>query len=434
MRRLLPPEDDADCGWFQGLEPAPPARSLQGDLRVDCAVVGAGFTGLAVARRLAELRPRWSIAVLEAQRAGYGSSARSSGFVVDLAGFVSRLPKEAAEAVIRLSRRGIRLLRRRVSVDGIDAAWDERGWFHVAATPQGQRSLEALRSWLAGRGEAYDVLDRGELAKALGTSYYRQGLRLPGSVLVQPGALVRGLAENLPDGVQLYEGSPVSGLEKGGLWRLRCIGGTVVSDRVFLATNAALGTFRPLRSRVFPLMTFGSLTRALTSEEQDRLGGETEWGILAQEPLGSSIRRTRGQRILIRNTLRYRRRQQISPSNRAFAAEVHRKSFLDRFPQLARVKFESTWAGSLGMTANHGFVFGAFDDGLFAAGGYSGAGIALGTAAGHLLADLALDEPSRDLDALRGLPGPRWIPPEPLLGLGVRLHVARLEAFSRGKI
>lgn len=45
----------------------------------DFVVIGAGFTGLSAARRLAELNPNARIVVIEAPRVGDGSSGRNSG-------------------------------------------------------------------------------------------------------------------------------------------------------------------------------------------------------------------------------------------------------------------------------------------------------------------------------------------------------------------
>lgn len=44
-------------GWSAILEPLAPPNRCDGDGRADWVVVGGGFTGLAAARRLSELRP-----------------------------------------------------------------------------------------------------------------------------------------------------------------------------------------------------------------------------------------------------------------------------------------------------------------------------------------------------------------------------------------
>ena len=78
------PLNDNTCGWIQTLEPrTKPIKELEGDLNTDFLIVGAGFTGLALAHRLAELQPQSMIVLLDAQIAGEGAASRNSGFLVD---------------------------------------------------------------------------------------------------------------------------------------------------------------------------------------------------------------------------------------------------------------------------------------------------------------------------------------------------------------
>ena len=66
--------------WLEGVTfpTADPARPLPE--RVDVAVIGGGFTGLAAARALA--RSGASVAVLEARSFGWGASSRNGGMVL----------------------------------------------------------------------------------------------------------------------------------------------------------------------------------------------------------------------------------------------------------------------------------------------------------------------------------------------------------------
>jgi glycine/D-amino acid oxidase-like deaminating enzyme len=436
VRRV--PADDTDCGWIATLPPPPPPRRLAGGSaagRADCVVVGAGFTGVAAARRLAALRPEWRVVLLDAQRAGFGAASRSSGFVVALAHFIARMEPAAARRTIRLSRWGIAELRELVGRHGIDCAWDESGWLHAAAGEPAERSLAMLARWLDGLEEGYERLDRAAMRELTGTDYYRAGIRLPGSVLVQPAALLRGLAAALPPSAELYEESPVRRLERqDGRYLIEAGDGALRADRLLLATNGALPALGFLRRRLFPLFTFGSLTRVLTPAEREALGGAPEWGLLAEDPLGSTVRRTRDQRLLIRNSVRYTRALGVSGRARERARAAHRRALRDRFPRLAAVPFDYTWGGLMGMSNNRQPFFGRLADGLFAAGGYNGCGIAMGTAAGRLLADLALGADSSELRDMLALPGPGWLPPEPFLGLGVRARLGLLAARARGRI
>jgi glycine/D-amino acid oxidase-like deaminating enzyme len=301
----------------------------------------------------------------------------------------------------------------------------------VAAGDAGMRSLAGLRDWLDARGEPFEWLDGSAMEAVTGTPFYRAGVRLPGSVLVQAGALVRGLAAALPPSVELFEESPVRAITGDGPYRLEAGQGSLVAGRVVLALNGYSAGLGVLTSRVFPLLTFGSLTRPLTAAEAQRLGGEREWGVLAQDPMGSSVRRTRDQRLLIRNYAWY---GQAGERRLRVARELHRRAFLRRFPELGQVDFDSTWEGLLGISSNHYPFFGRLGRDLVATAGFTGAGIAMGTVAGRLLADLLLGAESELLDDLRALPGPRWIPPEPFRSLGIRARVARMNAGAGGTL
>jgi monoamine oxidase len=67
--------------WWDGLpEPLVGRPPLGGDLDVDVAIVGGGFTGLWTAYYLAEADPTLRIAVIERETAGFGASGRNGGW------------------------------------------------------------------------------------------------------------------------------------------------------------------------------------------------------------------------------------------------------------------------------------------------------------------------------------------------------------------
>ncbi|MEM9293967.1 MAG: FAD-binding oxidoreductase [Acidobacteriota bacterium] len=429
LRRRV--RDETRCGWLATVGPEvpdPPAPPLEGTVKADYVVIGAGFTGLAAAARLAELRPQDSILLLDAVPLGAGPAGRSSGFVVDLAYFIAEMPAAIGDAFVDLSRFGIDQLRRRVEEHQLPCQWDESGWVHVAGTDAGERQMKRLASWLEGRGERFQALGSEAMRELCGSSYYRGGLRLPGSVLVQPAALVRSLASALPSNVRLATGDAVRAIHPGSAVRLETSRASIEAPQVVLAVNSLLPNLGVLRQRVFPLHTFGSFTRPLTAEEADAIGGAKEWGLLAQDPMGSSVRRTREDRILIRNLAHFDRRPTAPQRMQRRAVASHRRALIRRFPELAEVAFEHSWDGLLGMTGNHRHFFGAIDVGLWATGGYFGAGIVMGTVSGHLLAEEIAGNGAEThrLSLLRTIIGPQWLPPTPVLDWGVSLRVKQL--------
>jgi glycine/D-amino acid oxidase-like deaminating enzyme len=374
------------------------------------------------------------VVLLEAQRVGFGASGRNSGFVVDIGHYEERYGVDGNRMRTRLARAGISYLREIVQAHDIDCAWTERGRLHGAVASLGMRLLEKFVGGLEAMGEPYEWLDSRAMAAIMGTTFYRGVVRTPGTVMIQPAALARGLAAALPPSVEVFEESPVRAIHPGPPFRIEAGSGAVVAPRLFLATNGYTSSLGFLKRQVFPMFTFGSLTRPLTESERNLLGGDPEWGLVPEERMGSTIRRTRDGRILIRNTVHYASGLDLDLGQRQRVRQIHEGCFRVRFPALSRVELEYTWGGIMGMTLNGAHFFGRLDDDLFAAAGCNGVGVAMGTLWGKLLADLAVGADSQDLKDLLALPRPAWIPPEPLLGVGVRSTLARLKAKAREEL
>ena len=75
------PHDDRSCGWYAALPEPAPSKRLSGEQNADHVVIGAGFAGLAAARRLAEHLPQARIILVDAQRIAYGASGAGNGLI-----------------------------------------------------------------------------------------------------------------------------------------------------------------------------------------------------------------------------------------------------------------------------------------------------------------------------------------------------------------
>src|SRR6476646_8943581 len=80
------PHARVDNYWDRSKRPRKVSPALAGDVAVDVAIIGAGYTGLATAYHLKAADPSLSVAVLEGETVGFGASGRNAGFVMTLVG------------------------------------------------------------------------------------------------------------------------------------------------------------------------------------------------------------------------------------------------------------------------------------------------------------------------------------------------------------
>lgn len=424
------PQDDGRCGWYETLPAPSPARPLQGNVVADWVVLGAGLAGLAAARRLAELQPEASIAVIDARQAAFSTAGRNSGFMVDLPHDLKShsytSDRLTDRRLISLNRSAIDYLRQIVTRHGIECDWREQGKLHGAVEAHGIRALEDFAKGLDVLEEPYRSLDAGAMKAITGTDFYQAGLHAPGAVLVQPAALVRGLARTLPDNVELYENSPVHSTELGPPHTLTTSAGTLKAPRMILATNAYASQFEQLglKGRILPVYTYGSLTRPLTPGESTLLGGDESWGLIPADPLGTTVRRLGDGRICIRNRFTYNPRLQASAHRLREVLVAHKKAFHRRFPMLPNVSFDYTWGGALCLSRNGGTPFGEIAPKVYSAVCQNGLGLTRGTISGKLAAEYAVGMESELLRYVLEEAKPVCNPPEPFLGIGVRSTLA----------
>ncbi|MFG5861988.1 NAD(P)/FAD-dependent oxidoreductase [Metapseudomonas sp. CR1201] len=435
------PHDDRSCGWYAALPEPRPCKRLHGVQKADHVVIGAGFAGLAAARRLAEHLPQSRILLVDAQRVGYGASGRNSGFVIDLPHkFALEHPDpQHKQRLLGLNRAAIDQLQTLIGRHGIDCQWSHAGKYQGAVGERGLAYLEHFEKLMADLGEPYRVVERNELAGVLGTGYYSRAIFTPGCYLMQPAALVRGLGESLPENVEVLEESPIQRLEKdaGGGWVLHGTDGSIRTSKVLLGTSIFTQEFGFLRNRLLPVMTFASWTRPLTDAEMSAVGIQADWGLTPADHAGTTVRMTQDRRLIIRNTYKHvpHYGRSVDEGTRAKIRKDHRKSFLARYPQLAQVPFTHTWGGAYAISRNFTNYFGQLDDGVFATACDNGVGAAWGTISGTLLADRVVGAESsllRDIQAVTGMPSLN--PPEPFLGLGVRTRIRWAAWNSRSEL
>ena len=297
---------------------------------------------------------------------------------------------------------------------------------YVAATPAGLDALAGVAAGFDTLAVDWRRLEADAVAEVTGSAFYRAGVRVEGSALVQPAAMMRGLGATLPANVDLYEDSPVQEIDTRGGVRIVCPDGVINAKRVILCTHVLAGQMGIAPARVVPVATFASLTEPVSGHQAGMPGNGGEFGLLPAHANGSTVRLTRDRRILMRNTLRYSRDGRFSPALIGEVAEVHRRSIAARWPDLGDVPFAGTWGGVLGFTRNEGAVFGRFGDRLWAIVSSDAAPMTRGAIGGKLLAEYICGIDSDLLRVMLSLPAAGRVPPEPLLRFLVNRRLGRI--------
>jgi glycine/D-amino acid oxidase-like deaminating enzyme len=324
---------------------------------------------------------------------------------------------------LKLNLAGQSILRELVNQYRIECQMKACGKYQAAVENRGIAVLDAYRRGLEKLDQPFQMIDADELPEHLGTRFYRKALFTPGAVLLQPSGLVKGLADNLPSNVTLYERTPILEVEYGAKTLLKHAHGSITADKLILANNSFGMRFGFLQGRMLPIYTYASITRPLTEEEQARLGGKPFWGAIPADPFGTTVRRTPDNRLLIRNSFTFNPDGRSNSKYNERFVRRHKASFDQRFPMLPDVTFDYTWGGALAMSRNHNGFFGELAPNVYGALGCNGLGVTRGTVTGKLLADWLAGQRDPLIDFLLQAPGPNSNPPEPFLSLGVNMNL-----------
>lgn len=428
MSKLTYPKYTNLCGWNAMLPARTPRAALSEDITVDYAVIGAGYTGVAAARRLHELDPQARIALIEATTVGEGSSARNSGFTTP-----DVLPRTASLEMAEKARNQSRLFTEAfdwltgiIRDNNIACDMQKVGSIRAAATEEGEATLRKVAEVARANNLQHTILDRAGIRERIGADYYRYGLHMHDTWLLQPAALIRGLVYALPANITLYEQSPVREMRREGSdWRLITQGGSIRCGTVVLANNGFIPRLGYLKSRMATIFTYAAVTEAVKDADIGHLGQSPAWGLLPSHRLGTTLRRIGRDRLMVRSL--YAHDAEIA---QATAISALRDRFQRRWPALQHVDFEYVWGGTTAFTMNGAPWWGKLEDGLYASGGCNGSGLAKGTMLGRRLADLIRGVgDAREVETIMGEAS--WIAPEPFRSIGFRV-ISALESRKAG--
>lgn len=422
------PKYDTTNGWAWNLPPRAPRPHLQGDIRADWIVVGAGWAGLAAARRLAENRPNEKVVIIDSAAASDGASGRNSGFAIDLPHAVGGTADEHdhARAYMRLARGAIDYHREMIAKHQIECSWRDKGKYQAVVTERGSKEyLDPFVAALDQLDEPYEWIEKDELKHRIGTGHFLRAVYTPGGALLNPVALVRGLADTLPENVELYEHTPAISVEYSNGVRIQTPEGSIYAPKMILGVNGFAPGFDALKKKVIPFYAHASLSRPLTDVEQEAYGVVEDWGLTPGNSfVGITMRYTEDKRLLIREDIGYCPGLKMTEAERLKTAKRHKALFDQRYPMLPDVEMAHTWTGFVALTRNGAPGFGEVRPGVYTACLQNAIGVTKGTMSGLLAADMACGEDNPLIADMLGLGTPTDLPVQPFLGMGVRARLA----------
>ena len=428
--------NDKFCTWINELNPRTNIQTLSKDLECEWLIVGAGYTGLSAARKLAEIYPNKTITLIDAQLAGEGASSRNSGYLVDTTlndGFTSDRDLENYKKKTDIYKLGIKAVKKFIQEYQVDCDFNECGKYYASSKIDDQKTLENFSKTLSKLNYENHLLFKDDLKKQLGTNFYNVGLYTKGGILLNPGKLVRAMINALPNNVNLLENSFLINWKiNNGKIICEFEKGTIKSKKIIFATNGFLKSLGIKKNYNFPLTLTASMTRPLTNKEYSDIGSPKEWGVLSVRPMGATVRMTKDKRIMIRNTAEVSNPFKMSKMELDKRAAIQKIGIKKRFPQLPNDIIESTWSGVVSRSRNSSQIFEKLDDNVFVAGCYNGSGIGVGTLFGEQIALRASNEITQEIKIIENRIKPIWLPPDPLLTFGAKARITyeRLKAQS----
>lgn len=365
-------------------------------------IIGAGYTGLNAAYRLASSYQQ-EVVVLEAGDIGAGCSGRNAGFVLPGSGRLSlgdyqqRYGDDLARLVQKEFQQSVELVQDRIDEHSIDCDWLPGRYLRVAHTRK--RASELEKQFINSHGWwPQQLLSRQQLQEQLpGLKPGYAALEQSPAASVQPKALLHGYARAAHQaGAQLHIRTPVLNWQSSTQGeQLHTPRGMILAKQVLVCSNAyTASSLRPeLSQRQLPALSSVIVTQPLTKVQLQSTG-------LSQQDLIMDTRALKYYyRLLPDNRLLFGGRGAVSGRNAGhpeYSRRLH-QALIKTWPALQDVNVEFSWHGWVSVALDSMPRVFSMNDRIHASMGYCGAGIAFATLAGQRMADKVMGENLPDL-------------------------------------
>ena len=367
----------------------------EGTIETRVVVIGGGVTGGATALRLAEAGQ--DVVLLEAKSIAFGGSGRAYGLIVPIAKpghdtLITRYGKDRAERLTASLAEGPDQVYSLIDEYNIDCDAHRNGWLLAAHNPRAIEGLKARAEFWQDRGAPVDFLDTEDTRKVTGSQRYDAALLDRRCGGLNPLKYVRGLtAAAILKGAQIFENSEAISIRPGQKrrWQIITSEACIEADHVIHCTNAYTGTlWKGLQQTIIPVRAY----QLITNPVSDNLFKM----ILPDNPVMTDTRHLfSGIRKLPDGRIHISTGGPITHANGTPDRLDAEQRLIETYPALAGLGWSDHWTAWVGVNKEQTPRITRLDEGMWAAMGYSGRGIAFGTVMGGELRKL-IEAPARD--------------------------------------
>ncbi|WP_439541715.1 NAD(P)/FAD-dependent oxidoreductase [Hyphomicrobium sp.] len=358
---------------------------LEGTHKADVCVVGGGFSGVSTALSLVERG--YTVALVEAQRIGWGASGRNGGqMIAGISGehrIESQLGADGRRLLADIRYLGHDIIERRIEAHQIRCDL-KRGWGEVAARP---RHMDMLRAYVEerhaeGDGDLLEVIEPDAMQTVIGSDAYhgayvdrRSGHLHPLNLCLGEARAAAGL------GVRIFEESPVVSVTGGASPAVVTEKGRVDAASIVLAgfLDPSFQT-GPLNGLLFPTGSYIVATEPLAEDvAREIIPGDL--AIADSNVVLDYFRLSADRRLLFGGRCNYSNRD---PSD---IRETLRPRMVEVFPQLKDVALDFAWGGKIDIVLTRVPAIGRREANVYYMQGYCGHGVNATHIAGEIVAD-----------------------------------------------
>jgi glycine/D-amino acid oxidase-like deaminating enzyme len=346
--------------WLDTYGTYTPEPSLAENRRVDVAIIGGGFTGMATAHELKRAEPSMRIALLEAKTAGYGASGRNGSFAMTVVGLgfgvmAMLRGKSFVKDAHQYMMKAVDHLDELIQRENLDCDRIRPGFLRTATTEgyikRIQHDVELMNS--LGFDDIF-WLNADEVRNRVNSSRYLGAMWEPRMLLINPAKLVRAekaLAQQL--GVEIYENTPVVEITSKPSFHIKTPKGTVQADKMVFATNAYSHLFPNLKRKQIPAFTYMVATEPLSEKQLEPIGWQGFEGLEDARNLIHYYRLTPDKRLVMGGGpvgLTWANSLEADSDIQAWKHLENHIHFL--FPSLTGAEITHRWGGPFSVTVN----------------------------------------------------------------------------------